>query len=91
MILVVFIEAAVAWGAFAFVGADLHLRFGLSFTAVGLVVGTFGIGGLVYAASVQVLVHRLGQPGLAMFGGVLLGVAYLILAAGAAWCLRPSR
>ena len=52
-----------AWGAFAYVGADLHLRFGLSFTAVGLIVGTFGIGGLLYAASVQQLVNRLGQPG----------------------------
>jgi predicted MFS family arabinose efflux permease len=89
IIVISFIESAIAWGAFAFVGADLHLRFGLSFTAVGLVVGTFGIGGLIYAGSVQQLVNRLGQPGLAMFGGVLLGIAYLVLALGAAWWLAP--
>jgi predicted MFS family arabinose efflux permease len=89
VILVVFLEAAIAWGAFAFVGADLHLRFGLSFTAVGLIVGTFGIGGLLYAASVQQLVNRLNQPGLALFGGTLLGLAYLVLAAGLAWWLAP--
>ena len=76
VILAVFIEASIGWGAFAYVGADLHLRFGLSFTAVGLIVGTFGIGGLLYAASVQQLVNRFGQPGLAIFGGALLGLAY---------------
>jgi MFS transporter, YNFM family, putative membrane transport protein len=89
VILAVFIEASTAWGAFAYVGADLHLRFGLSFTAIGLIVGTFGIGGLLYAASVQQLVNLLGQPGLAIFGGVLLGLAYVTLAIGAAWWLAP--
>jgi MFS transporter, YNFM family, putative membrane transport protein len=89
VILAVFIEASTAWGAFAYVGADLHQRFGLSFTAIGLIVGTFGIGGLIYAASVQQLVNLFGQPGLAMFGGVLLGLAYLGLALGAAWWLAP--
>ena len=84
VILAVFIEASVGWGAFAYVGADLHLRFGLSFSAVGLIVGTFGIGGLLYAASVQPLVNLLGQQGLAIGGGALLGLAYLILAIGAA-------
>jgi predicted MFS family arabinose efflux permease len=78
-----------AWGAFAYVGADLHLRFGLSFTAIGLIVGTFGIGGLLYAASVQQLVNLLGQAGLAIFGGVLLGLAYLALAIGLAWWVAP--
>jgi MFS transporter, YNFM family, putative membrane transport protein len=89
VIVAVFIEASIGWGTFAYVGADLHLRFGLSFTAVGLIVGTFGIGGLIYAGAVQHLVNRLGQPGLAMFGGALLGIAYLTLAIGAAWWLAP--
>jgi predicted MFS family arabinose efflux permease len=89
VILAVFIEASIGWGAFAYVGADLHLRFGLSFTAVGLIVGTFGIGGLLYAGSVQPLVDLFGQAGLAIFGGVLLGIAYLALAIGAAWWIAP--
>ncbi|HEY9360853.1 MAG TPA: MFS transporter [Xanthobacteraceae bacterium] len=89
VILAVFIEASIAWGAFAYVGADLHLRFGLSFGAIGLIVGTFGVGGLLYAACVSLLVNRLGQAGLAMFGGVLLGLAYLTLAIGAHWWLAP--
>jgi predicted MFS family arabinose efflux permease len=90
VIIAVFIEASVAWGAFTFVGADLHLRFGLSFTAIGLIVGTFGIGGLVYAGSVQQLVNLLGQGGLAILGGAVQGAAYLMLVLGAAWWIAPA-
>src|SRR5204863_9796758 len=79
VILAVFIEAAIAWGAFAYVSADLHQRFGLGFGAIGIIVGAFGVGGLLYAASVQQLVNLFGQAGLASFGGALLGVAYLVL------------
>src|SRR5262249_5541235 len=82
VILAVFIEASIAWGAFAYVGADLHLRFGLTFGAIGLIVGTFGIGGLLYAACVSLLVNRFRQAGLAIFGGALLGVAYPPFAVG---------
>jgi predicted MFS family arabinose efflux permease len=89
IIVAVLIEASIGWGAFAYVGADLNLRFGLGFTAVGLIVGTFAIGGLLYTASVQVLVNRLGQRGLAIGGGVLCGLAYLMLATAAAWWVAP--
>jgi len=89
VILAVFIEASTAWGAFAYVGADLHQRFGLSFTAIGLIVGTFGIGGLIYAAGVQQLVNLFGQGGLAMFGGTVLGLAYIALAVAADWRVAP--
>src|SRR5438093_4338844 len=89
VILAVFIEASIGWGAFAYVGADLHLRFSLTFSAIGLIVGTFGIGGLLYAASVQQLVNRFGQAGLAQFGGVLLGLASLTLAVGGSAALAP--
>jgi predicted MFS family arabinose efflux permease len=89
VIAAVFLEAMFGWGAFAYVGADLNIRFGLSFTAVGLIVGSFAIGGLIYAGSVQHLVNRLGQAGLATAGGLLCGLAYLVLAAGLAWWLAP--
>ena len=89
VILAVFIEAIFGWGAFAYVGADLRLRFGLSFSAVGLIVGTFAIGGLIYVGSVAHLVNWLGQRGLAIGGGALLGLAYVVLAAGLAWWLAP--
>src|SRR5262249_61139619 len=74
VILAVFIEASIAWGAFAYVGADLHLRFGLTFGAIGLIVGTFGVGGLLYAACVSLLVNRFGQAGHAQIRATPLGV-----------------
>ena len=80
LILVAFIESGLMFGAFTYVGADLHLRFGVSFTLVGLCVAAFAIGGLLYSLSVRVLVNRLGQIGLASGGGVLLGLAFTTLA-----------
>jgi MFS transporter, YNFM family, putative membrane transport protein len=89
VILVSFLEAAFMFGAFAFIGADLHGRFGLGFTAVGAVVGTFGIGGLIYAATVKQLFPRLGQRGLAALGGCVLGGAYLVMAGAPVWWIAP--
>lgn len=82
-------EAALTWGAFAYVGADMHLRFGLSFTLIGVVVGAFGIGGLIYVGTVQHLVLHFGQIGLARLGGIIVGVAFLALALTPAWWVAP--
>jgi predicted MFS family arabinose efflux permease len=75
-----FIECVFMFGAFAYVGADLHLRFGVNFTVVGLFVGAFAIGGLIYSLSVRRLLDRLGQIGLVTGGGALLSLAYLTIA-----------
>jgi MFS transporter, YNFM family, putative membrane transport protein len=75
-----FIESMFMFGAFAYVGADLHLRFGVNFTLVGLFVGAFAIGGLIYSLSVRALVNRLGQIGLVTVGAALLALAYLTIA-----------
>ncbi len=89
VIVAAFFEGALAWGAFAYIGADLHLRFGLTYTLVGLTVGCFGIGGLIYAGMVKLLVRRLGQIGLAIGGSLVLALAYVTLATGLAWWLAP--
>jgi MFS transporter, YNFM family, putative membrane transport protein len=89
IIIVAFIEGAVAWGAFAYIGANLHLRFGLSFTLVGLTVACFGIGGLIYAGLVRLLVYRLGQIGLTVIGGLVITAAYAVLAIETAWWPAP--
>jgi MFS transporter, YNFM family, putative membrane transport protein len=84
-----FIENVLVWGAFAYIGAHLRQRFGLSFTLIGLSVGCFGIGGLIYAALVKLFVLRLGQIRLAVAGGLWLAVGYVALAAASAWWLAP--
>ncbi len=90
MILIVgFLEGGVAWGAFAYIGANLHARFGLSFTLVGLSVACFGIGGLIYASLVRHFVYRLGQTGLTVIGGLVIAAAYVVLALQSMWWLAP--
>ncbi|HEX3936041.1 MAG TPA: MFS transporter [Xanthobacteraceae bacterium] len=84
-----FFEFALMWGAFAYIGAYLHLRFGLNFALVGVAVGCFGIGGLFYAGLVKVLVGGLGQIGVAITGAFVLALAYVGLAVTPAWWLAP--
>ncbi|HET8972419.1 MAG TPA: MFS transporter [Pseudolabrys sp.] len=80
IITMAFIESLFMFGGFAYVGADLHLRFGVNFAVVGLFVGAFAIGGLIYSLSVRRLVERLGQIGLVTSGGVMLAIAYATIA-----------
>jgi predicted MFS family arabinose efflux permease len=77
------------FGAFTYVGADLHLRFGLGFTLVGLFVGFFAVGGLAYSLSVRLLVSRFGPTGLAAGGGMMLAAAYVTLALEPFYWMAP--
>lgn len=89
VILAAFIENALLWGAYAYIGAYLHLRFGLNFALIGLSVGCFGIGGLIYAGLVKALISRLGSAWLAIAGGCGIAAGYGVLALAAAWWLAP--
>jgi MFS transporter, YNFM family, putative membrane transport protein len=89
VIVVAFIENVFLWGAFAYIGAHLRLRFDLSFTLIGLSVGCFGIGGLIYAGLVKLFVFRLGQVRLAVAGGFVIAAGYVTLSAAPAWWLAP--
>ena len=89
ILLVTGIEGALLQGIYPFVSADLHLSFGLSFTAIGIIVGAFAIGGLAYAALVRPLMRRLGQTGIALAGGIVMGLAFLTLAVEPVWYLAP--
>jgi MFS transporter, YNFM family, putative membrane transport protein len=89
VILVAFIENILVWGAFAYIGAFLRQRFGLSFTLIGLSVGCFGIGGLIYAGMVRLFVLRLGQVRLAIAGGFVIALGYVVLCVAPVWWLAP--
>jgi len=73
---IVALEGGMFWGAFTFVGADLHHRFGLGFAAVGLAVAAFGGGGFLYVMVAPQLVRLLGARGLCQWGGIGLGLAF---------------
>lgn len=85
LLLVAFVEGAVVFGPFAFVPTYLHGRFGLSLTGAGLALSAFAAGGLCYSATARWLVPRLGERGLALTGGALLGAGFLGYLAGPAW------
>lgn len=85
VVLGVFLEAAIMFSAFAYIGADLHARMGLSFSAVGAVLAAFGLGGLTFVLSVRQLVDRLGQIGLVTAGGAMLTLSFLALALARVW------
>lgn len=89
MLITVAIEGALANGAFAFVAWDLHARHGIGIGASGIFIAAFPAGGLMYAAVAGRVVPLVGERGLVLAGGVILGLSYLgmLLAPSAAWVL----
>lgn len=81
----VFVEGMLVVGALAFVPAYLHARFGVSLTAAGAILATYGLGGLSYTLVTRHLVARLGERGLALGGGLLLCLAFVTFLLGPAW------
>jgi MFS transporter, YNFM family, putative membrane transport protein len=83
-------EAFLFYGAFTFVGAYLHTGFGLDYATVGVLLGFMGLGGLLYALTVRMLVRALGERGLALWGGLALAVAFAIVASGPLAAMAPA-
>jgi len=50
-----------------------------------LMVAGFGVGGLVYSVSVKKLVDRIGELGILVLGGTLLGVAFVSIGLMPVW------
>ncbi|MGQ4880748.1 MFS transporter [Billgrantia sp. LNSP4103-1] len=80
ILMLVLLEGIAAFGALAFAATHLYERLGTSLTQAGLMVALFGAGGLVFAVLARPLVARLGEPGLAAGGGVLMGLGFVSLA-----------
>jgi predicted MFS family arabinose efflux permease len=87
----VFLEGFAMFGAFAFVGSELHTRFGISLSAAGVMLATLGVGAMIYAMTAPILVARLRQPGLVRYGSLGLAGGYLTLAVmPSAWFAVPA-
>jgi YNFM family putative membrane transporter len=79
------LEGALAFGAIAFLPAYLAATHGLGLASAAAIVALYGVGGFVYALGARWWVPRLGEAGLALAGGVALGLAWLALALGTQW------
>ncbi|MFC0284478.1 MFS transporter [Camelimonas abortus] len=80
VVVMVFLEGAIVFGSWAYVGAELQRRFGVGAAVAGGVLGVFGFGGLAYAMNAGRLVKRFGERGLVLGGGAGLALAFLAVA-----------
>lgn len=81
------LEGAFGFSALAFVPAYLHGSFGLPLSRAAAVVALFAGGGLIYALQARRMVRWMGEPGLALFGGGLMGLCLIGLAWAGSWIL----
>jgi predicted MFS family arabinose efflux permease len=75
LLLATMVEGALMAGSFPFLAPYLHVRFGLAFGPIGLVLACFGVGAFLYTRYAKALVHRLGEPGLVVIGGFGMAAA----------------
>ena len=85
ILLTVGIEGIAVYGSLSFIPLYLHTQLDISLTMAGLIMASFGLGGILYAVCVKRLIARLGESGLALGGGTLLGLAFLILILSTHW------
>ena len=87
ILLTVFLEGALFYGSFAYVGAWLKETFDLSYLIIGAMLAGFGIGGLLYTLLVRKLLRRLGEVGLVLGAAVVFLVFYECLPFSPLWQL----
>jgi predicted MFS family arabinose efflux permease len=87
VLLSVFLEMTLFYGAFSLLGAMLKDRFDLPFTVIGGLLAGFGLGGLAYTTAVHWLLARLGQRGCVLAGGLIGAACYLVILATPVWPL----
>ena len=85
ILITVFIESMGTFGSLAFIPSYLHKHFGISLTAAGAIIAMFGLGGLFYTLIAGRLVARLGERGLSMIGGPVLGASFMMLLPEQGW------
>jgi predicted MFS family arabinose efflux permease len=78
----IYLEGVVLFGAIAFIPTHLHRAYGLPLTVSASIAMLYGVGGMAFAALSRILVHRLGEAGLAAGGSVLLATSLAMIAFG---------
>ena len=73
----VMFEGLFVFGGLAYLASSLTDRFAINYAYAGLMVAGFGCGGLVYSVSVKKLVTRIGELGVLLLGGSLLGLGFV--------------
>ena len=79
VVLTVFLEGGLFYGAFAYTGAYLKERFDLSYLLIGGMLAGFGLGGVIYSLMVKWLLARLGEKDFVLLGGTLMFICMAVL------------
>jgi predicted MFS family arabinose efflux permease len=85
VMLTVFLEGGLFYGAFAYTGAYLKERFDLSYLLIGALLAGFGLGGVIYTIMVRQLLARFGETGFVRIGGGLMLACFIVLPVLPAW------
>jgi predicted MFS family arabinose efflux permease len=85
VIITVFLEGAFVFGPFAFFAVHLYNAHNLSLSAAGAVVMLFGAGGFLFASGSSAFVRRLGEAGLARWGGFAISAAMMVFSVAPHW------
>ncbi len=77
---ITFVEGIVFFGTSAFLGALIQNRFDTNYLTVGILLGCFGIGGLVYTSLVKQFVKYLNEIQFVLIGGLTVSATILAFA-----------
>ena len=80
-------EGAMIFGLLAVTASHLHHTHHISLTLAGGTTALFGLGGMTYMAVAKFAIRRFGEVGLAHWGGVYFGLAFLVIAFSPWWQL----
>jgi predicted MFS family arabinose efflux permease len=81
----IILGAVAAFGSLPFVAGILGARFGTGAYEAGLVLGGFGLGGVLYALTVRRIIALLGPTRMSRAGGIGGGAALLLFALPLPW------
>ena len=84
----VMVEAICLFGLFPYVAALLAAAGEPRAAIAGVVIGGFGVGGIIYSSAIAILIGRLGERRLMVGGGSLLAVSFALVALRLPWPLQ---
>ena len=80
-----FFEGCLTMGAVPYAGSFLKQTFALDYATIGLVLASFGAGGIFYTFNVRRLLKQLGERRMVLTGGTLVSIGYCVVASAPAW------
>lgn len=89
LLAVAMVQGGAGFGLVAIIATHLHEMHGLALSSAGAAVAMFGLGGMLYMSQAKPLIRKLGEHGLALAGGCILGAALLAVAFSPWWQLAP--